>query len=1066
MNRKFIVGLIFCLFGALICWGQAGTLVGTITDPSGKPVPNSVITITNLSTNLSQRVVTGADGTFMAAIPPGAYRVEVETAGFKRMVQEQIQVISGNSVRIAARLEAGPAVETVEINADAVETQDTPPEIQRGYGQAILENLPVFDRNYLQLMNLMPGITPPFSAIQTTLGVTADPQRSRQWNTNGQPAYSNDSTLDGDTVREPFTGDLNISIPPRDYIRELQIQTANYRAEQGFAGGSIDNVFTRPGTNGLHGQVYGFFSPGYFQARNPLFFGANPSSPLHYWQTGAGVGGAIKPDHTFLFINYEATRYRDGTPVLGTLPTAAIVNGNFTGTGATIFSPAFGTVIPAGDINPLSQAILATLPAPNLPGFFNNTQAVIPFTDNSSVVTGRLDHRFSDAYSVFLDYQFSYFNATQGSLFGPIVGGGTASGLRNHHATAALVANSHGIIGELRFTYNRYRNNINATGVTGSLAPLLAANGFTSLPTINIEGFGTLGAAANIPSKMFDNTYEGSAVFHWARGIHDVRFGTDIRALQANGWRSSLFGPNGTLFFGPGATLSTAEAASVPLMTTPFNSLAAFLLGAPVASGVFNYANVPTYRQNLYSGFVADTVRLFPRFTMELGLRYDLFSPVSTSSGNGALLYNPLTGTVTFGSQLHNYDFNNFSPRVGFAYHPMERTVVRASYAIQYFPLPFTLSGINQAGFGAQTGLINGSFAAVPFSIPTVTPTTPGPIGSTVAAPNIPLNLATGNKTPYLQTYYLMVQQDLRRGFLFDAAYVGNVGRQLPFVQALNVAAPGTGLAGLPFTAADRVATADGGSPTPVIPVVSSNTGVNLYGQGLTSNYNALQVNLTKRLSQGLGFTVAYTWSKALDHGTFLVNPFSRAANYGPADWDRTQMLTISHVFEIPFGTGTNHLNTGWMGQILAGWSLNGLFQWGTGTPFSVLAPATACNCPGIPAVFAAPVGAVGINGQASFNPALFTSPGADSLGPNLRNAFRGPNFQTYNLSLFKSFRIAERARMELRGEGFNILNSPVYGNPYANLGNPNFGFPSLQSSNLVNGFAPRTFQVAARILF
>jgi hypothetical protein len=330
--------------------------------------------------------------------------------------------------------------------------------------------------------------------------------------------------------------------------------------------------------------------------------------------------------------------------------------------------------------------------------------------------------------------------------------------------------------------------------------------------------------------------------------------------------------------------------------------------------------------------------------------------------------------------------------------------------------------------------------------IPALLPAPSSPTeGATIPAPNIPLNIQTHVETPYTQNYYFMIQQDITHGILFDAAYVGNVGRQLPYVQSLNVAAPGTGLAGLPFTG----------------PVA-----VNEVTTGLTSNYNALHVNLTKRLSRGVGFSVAYTWSKALDYGTTLLNPFSRVANYGRADWDRTQMLTISHVSEIPFGTGTNHLNQGVVGQILAGWQLSGLFQWGTGTPYSVLSPATGCNCPGVAAVYAAPTGPISINGQAGFNPALFTSPTPGTFGIDMRNAFRGPDFHTYNLSLSKSFRLAEQAKMEFRGEAFNILNSPVYTTPFANLGMPNFGQPSLVPMSLVNGFAPRTFLVAVRILF
>jgi hypothetical protein len=629
MNYKCI--LVVLLFAALVAWGQTGTLSGTISDPSGKPVPNSVITITNASTGMSQRVVTGPDGTFMVALPPGTYKVEVETAGFKRMAAESIEITKGTGARFTGKLEAGPAVEVVQINADAVESQDTPSEIQRGYSLYILESLPVFDRNYQQLINLMPGVTPPVSSYNLTLGIAADPQRSRQFHTNGLPTYTNDHTQDGDTLREPFTGELTMRVPAHEDIRELQIQTSNYRAESGFAAGSIDNVFSRPGTSGFHGNIFGFHADPFFQGRNP-FYGNDANSPLHYWKTGAGGGGAIVPEHTFFYGNYEATLYKDGMVQLGTVPTPALIAGNFSGTGATIFNPLTGTtsgssrspfiggVIPANQINPVSRAFLSALPAPNLPGFTNNLVATVPFEDNSHVADGRLDQRFSNGFAAYLDYGFSHYTANQGSLFGPIVGGTTGSGLRAQHAAISLLGNHHGIIGELRFAYNRYRNEITPNDLTGPLAPVLAANGFTSFPTVNIAGFGTLGEPPNLPAKQVDNSFEGSANFHWARGIQDLRFGTDIRALQANGFTNYPFGPNGGLFFGPGTTLSANLAATAPVTNTYFNSLAAFLTGAPVAGGVFAFSSTPTYRQNLYSGYVADSIRLTSRFTVELGL--------------------------------------------------------------------------------------------------------------------------------------------------------------------------------------------------------------------------------------------------------------------------------------------------------------------------------------------------------------------------------------------------------------------------------------------------------------
>jgi hypothetical protein len=1068
MNRKYIFGIMIFVFAALFAWAQtkAGTLSGTITDPSGKAVPNAVVTITNASTGTSQRVVTGTDGTFMVAVPPGSYKVEVETAGFKRTTAEAVQVTAGTGARITAQLQAGATAEVVQLNADAIETQDSPTDIQRGYGQAPLETLPIFDRNYEQLFNLMPGVTPPLSSADADLGVTFDPQRSRQFNTDGLPAYANDPTEEGSTLREPFTGVLTMQVTPDTDIRELQETTSNYSADSGFAAGSIDNVFSRPGTTGFHGQLYGFESNDFMQDRNPFNVPSNPSSLLHYWQAGAGVGGQIVPDHTFFYANYEGTIFHDDNVQLATVPTNSMLFGNFSALGTPIYDPLSGTatgalrtsflggIIPISQINPLALGILSALPAPNLPGTVNNLSSVVPFSDNSSVANARLDQHFSNNFSAFLSYGFSYFNGTQGSLYGPIVGGPTSDALRNDHAALNLVGNHHGIIAELRFSYNRYRNAVVPTDTLGSLSPLLGSYGFTSMPTINIQGFGTLGELPNLPNKMIDNTYEGAANIHWTRGIQDLRFGTDIRALQSNGFTNYPLGPNGSLYFGPGPTLSSELAPYSLLGSTYANSLAAFLTGSPVAAGAFSYSSTPTYRQMQYGTYVADGLRLTSRLTVELGLRWDVFGPPSTQFNNGAMVYYPYSGNVVYSSGGGGtYDLKDFAPRVGVAFRPLERTVIRASYGIEYFPEPFTLSGINEAGVGTQMGLINGSYTTVPLAIPTLPTAVPERLGAVVAAPTIPLTVRpTGVwENPYTHNYFFMIQQDITHGILLDASYVGNLGRELPYVTPLNVALPGTGVAGLPFTSQ--------------LPVTGE-------GTGLTSNYNALQVNLTKRLSRGIGMSVAYTWSKADDYGTYLLDPFDRAANYGPADWDRTQMLTLSHTFDVPFGTGSHHLNSGVVGEILAGWQLNGMFEFGTGTPYSVLASPVSCDCAGVASVFAAPVGPTStINGQATFNPALFTEPTPGTFGTAARNLYRGPGFTNYNLALSKAFRVSEQAKIEFRGEAINLLNNVNYGNPIANLASPAFGTPTLFGSGiggtgLVNGFAPRTFLVGARFLF
>ena len=329
------------------------------------------------------------------------------------------------------------------------------------------------------------------------------------------------------------------------------------------------------------------------------------------------------------------------------------------------------------------------------------------------------------------------------------------------------------------------------------------------------------------------------------------------------------------------------------------------------------------------------------------------------------------------------------------------------------------------------------SYGSTSFALPAV-PTTAG-------VPNIPYVVRTQFKTPYTQNYYFMIQQDLPLGFVFDIGYIGNVGRQLPILNQINAARPGTGMVGLPF-----------GSVGVTAPVTS-------IAQGNNSRYDSLQVNMSKRLSKGASFAAAYTYGKAIDQGFVQINPFNRAANRGPADWDRQHNLTISHLLALPVGIGSPRFNRGVIGQILANWELVGIFRWATGTPYSVFADPLACACPGNNSILANPgAGAGSISGSAFFDPALFSAPAAGTTGIQGRNSVRGPDLTSYNVSLFKSFAVRENWKLELRGEAYNILNSVQFDNPANNVSFATFG----QSSSTLNGVGGRLFVVGARVLF
>jgi len=288
-----------------------------------------------------------------------------------------------------------------------------------------------------------------------------------------------------------------------------------------------------------------------------------------------------------------------------------------------------------------------------------------------------------------------------------------------------------------------------------------------------------------------------------------------------------------------------------------------------------------------------------------------------------------------------------------------------------------------------------------------------------------------------------MIQGDLGAGFLLDIGYVGNRGRQLPLLWEQNAALPGSGLAGLPFEALGRTAS------TPSLTA------------GLNSNYNSLQANLTKRFARSFSFTGAYTYGKALDYGNQLAIPFNRADNYGPADWDRTHVLAVSHLWRLPFGTGRRYAVGGAWGAIFGDWELNGIVRWATGTPYNVFGDPLLCACPGNNSVRLGATGGGVFNGLTSFDGSQFSIP-PNQLSNVGRNSIRGPELFVYNAALFKNFAVTENFKLELRGEGYNVTNAANYANPISSALTAGFG----SSNQLINEIAGRRFQVAARLLF
>ncbi len=1079
-----LVTVILSLVSGIHLMGQdTGTLTGKVTNASGAAVPQANVTVKNNDTGLSQSVVTDASGGFSVAnLPPGMYTVSVETTGYRRLSTESVQIIAGKPMNISLGMQAGSTKETVAVAGDAPMIQDQNAEISRAYNSRTISQLPLQNRNTEQLVELMPGNTPPMPSASPL----TDPQRSRTWNTNGQPVVANRRLVDG-TENDEVQQGVSVHMPTLDSVQQVNVTTANYDASQGRAGGTVLNTITKRGTNGLHGSLFEFNANSFFRARNYFNPKGFPQDRYNSNLLGGTIGGPFVKDHVFFFGSWESDYLRSQSPFVGTVPTADLLQGNFSNVpGATIYNPLSGSangtgrtqfpgnIIPGGAISPTARALLPYFPTANEPGYIDNYLTSVPYRNDNLRFEGRIDDRFNDRTGMYLRYSYGNAYVNQNSPYG-VIGSGAQARLRNDNASLG-VTHSLGAstTTDLRFTYNRWNNRIYnsdaslaaaAVGITYANGTPLSGN----LSGITIGDLPMLGWNANYPQSNIDQSlhFANSWSKRW-RG-NDLRFGVDLWGVRLDGFQNLPYGPNAAFTFGAGPTSLNGGGAIGPYSTYA-NSFAAFLLGAPTQIGVGQSFVSPSNYTAQWSGYLADTFQVTRNLTLDIGVRYDLFSPLQPRTAAGNFIYDlpsnmllPINQGFVNARGNVRYDTDNWAPRFGFAYRFGEKTVIRGGYGISYWNgiAEFNGSQFINGNTGLQTG-VNGSYA-VAGGFNNVPQLGLPPSGSTVAANAAYYITPRNTQTPYTQSFNFMIQRDLGWATVMDLSYVGSLGRQLPFTYNINAAAPGTGTAGMPFNVASY-----------------GNRTADIYvrGTGANSNYNAFQFNLTKRFSKNLALTFAYTFSKSLDEGAGFApyqDSINTHNNYGLSDFDRTNLLTISHIWQLPFGTGTNHLNKGVIGHIVGPWQIDGIFRYASGSPWTPTADAGLCACPGN--TVRADVVAAGTSTFVGFYPTYFgfypyaysvqnyalAQPQAGLYGSAGRNILRGPGFTNYDMSLFRNFVFLENTRLEFRAEVYNLANSPFFGNPsVTNVNSGNFG----QSTNLMRGLGPRTFQLALRLVY
>jgi hypothetical protein len=1103
-----------CILSALALWGSSSaysqavnaTLLGTVTDASGAVISNAKVIVTETNTAVSRTGETNASGNYsFPDLPPGQYTVLVEVAGFKKETKTNIDLLVNTSTRVDLQLQPGNVSESIEVTAEVATLQTDRTDTGRKIEVQLVEDAPLGNnRNFQSLLNLAPGTAP--ASFQHSQFFNAS--SSLQTQVNGQMREGNNYLIEGTDDNER-TGLLQILIPPIEAIQTVDISTSNFDAEQGRATGAVTNVILKSGSNTFHGAAYEFLQNNDLDARS--FF--NPSVPhIAYNYVGGNIGGPVRKNKLFFFADYLRTMDHEGSATLETIPSLAFRGGDlsadthviydpatgdpFTGTGRT---PIPGNKIPQSRINPVSTNILALLPAPNqsfkesAPA--NNYYAALPFQKTTDSLDGKMDFNITDKDRLSGRISFARPVIFQAPIFG-LAGGGNANGAFEGTGTQKTYSAglnydhvfSPTLLTEARIGISHYHNVANPSDYGSNDATKLG------IPGVNINPFTTGQVGINIDNTFTAPLIGYSASLPWVRaevnvdivntwtkilGNHTIKFGGDLRRVRDDLLQDQTFSPRGVYHFNTNQT-------STPGASTGFgNAFASFLLDSPSQVGRDVNTYFPAYREWQFFSFVGDKWQVTPKLTVDLGLRWELYPPGTPAFPGGFSNYNPVNNTLVIagvGGNPSNLGmqtrYNYFAPRVGLAYRLTEKTVIRAGFGVSYVPFTDNTYAYNYPvrannaynpignGYGPAVLADNVTPATFQAGFPLPVPITIPSNGiiqipnSGVLASQTYTYIPTNWKNPHVESWNIAVQQALPHHFTLDVAYVANHGVDTVASPNINSATViGTGTAGEPGAVFNRTAS------------------TNQYFSAYSSSYNSLQVKLDRRFSSGLLITTSFTWQKSMsfqsdDDGglTFFIN---QRRNYAPTDFDRKLNFVQSYVYQLPFGKGKKWLTSGPANAVVGGWQVSGIVSIYTGTPFFVTANGGSLNSPGSTqtANQIAPVTyAHGINvGNPWFSTSSFAQPVGVVFGSVGRNNMFGPGLFALNASLFKHIKITERIDMELRGEAFQLTNTPQFNNPQNSLTSSTFGYVTgtQGSGSGVNGVGGgRAVQLGVKMTF
>jgi hypothetical protein len=1055
MKRVFLSAFVLMSFATASGQQDMGAVTGTVRDTSGAVLPGVRVTATELATGVTTVTTTDADGLYtLPALKIGQYRVSAELSGFKRALSDALQISAQSRVRVDLRLELGVMTEDVLVTAGAPLLQTETSSLAHVLREDEIKELPLNGRNFQQLAVLAAGVLPAFG------------HRDREggFNSHGQWATQNNFILDGIDNNSQVLGledrKAQVLIPSLDAVQEFQIQTSNYSAEFGRNAGAVMNVSIKSGTNQVKGTAYEFARHDRFDARDAFSYtdrnGDGKADPeeLRQHQFGATIGGPVRTNRTFFFASVEALRSRTTEASSVTVPTQLERQGIFDPAIVAIRDPLTGQPFPGNAIprnrwDPVAAAMIGLFPQPNFVDTTRDNYVSSPKHERDRYQYDlRFDHNFSGADKAFARFsRMDIRDDRDGPLPPPAVGApNNETSLNNNQAhslalSATRIFGPH-VVNEARFGFNALETDkypLVADAVNEQFGLRVAApqpvSGLARLTFSGALGYVTLGEGAFTPNYKLSRTFQALDNLTLIRGRHSIKTGVDLRWIQAD-----IVGApqtRGVFNFNGKYTGS---------------SLGDFLLGMTNTRQMSTF-QAGNLRERNYMFYAQDDWKIGPRLTLNLGLRYELSSPMFDTKDRMTTL--DLSALPSFrvvrageagGSwssrALVNTDTNNWAPRLGLAWQPVNGWSVRGAAGIFY--------GTTGGGLGASSRLINNWPIFRDVTIRSTPTRSAGQLadgidasvlGSTEVMPdNLNWNVwARDFKLPTIEQWNLSVQRQIGSALTATVSYVGSQSLYLPRSYNTNSAD-----IGLPATERQR-------RPIPSLGTVTFRE------PSATADYHGMEATLEKRLSAGFQFSLAYTLSRSIDdvaelfgaEGGIVQDVRNLEGDRGNSGFARRHRVSGSSMYE------------------LRGWQLSMIVSMQSGRYFDVTLPdpttllgVTSSNWR---ADLVGDPYAADRRPDGWLNPAAFVVPrnadGSYRFGNMRRNSLEAPGYFNVDAGLMRNFRLG-RNRLQFRWEVFNATNHPSYGVPTTNLLSPDFG--KIRSTVS----APRQMQFGLKFIY